>query len=247
MQFVKKGFLSNVFLILLCVNIAEYALFHVYYLNSFSEYAGILSIVRYYISEAWSFIMPALIALLMLISYAMTGKLSALLAGLVASLPRVGFYLFYDYLKYISEGFDSVESILLSLVSSIGAAAMTFVEAGAFFIIAVLILSRFAKKHGYPTDQYLKESLPTQDLFDIGVPSTMAVASVSLSAFILRFVFVLANTVIRFIDYGLNMSSGEVITTVIDFLIPVLLLVLTHLLLSAVKKHIVKTRFYEED
>lgn len=247
MRFIKEGYTSRATLIFLIISIAEYALFHVANLFYFESFGGVLMTVRYYFSEIWSFIMPAAAALLVIIAYAMISTGEAIKVGVMAALSRVGFYLLYYYMMYITEGFDSVESILLSVPTSLGSSLVTFIELSAFALIALLVLNRGAVAAGTTLREYVADGLIIHDLFDVGVPSTLAIGVISLSAFGLRLIFTIINTVIFFVENGKSYTTPEILELLFSYLFALILLIITHLILSFIKRGIIKSRAYTED
>ena len=247
MKILKKGFLSRFVLIFAGLSLFEYALFHVQYLLSAETVSVLISYIRYYYSLAWDFLMPAISALIMLIVYSGIGKRDAILGGAYLALTRLAFFILYYYMFYISQGFDSIESVSLSLLTSIAFSLLSYLEILLCFGVGMLVMSRAAKKRGVNTEEYMLPAMMREDILDVGIDSTRMTAFMSLTVFIVRLVPLIINTVSFLIENGTHYTGTDIREILIDYLMLLILLILTHIILSKSKKAIIKSRAYTED
>ncbi len=255
LQIVKKkgdsmlrtdGFLKKCLIWLSVLSVIEYALYHVEYLFSGTGAGGVLGYVRYYVTEAWEFMLPAVAAMLMLIILAYSGYKRSLIFGALITLSRIFYYLPWYYMYYIyNMGFDSLESIFFSLLTSVAFAILAYLEAVLFFGIAVgvLYLSRRGEGDALP---YLRGAMPHHDALDVTRGAGMLLGVISLVAFVRRALIITVDTVTFFINHGANYRPNEVISILIDYLYALLLLIITHLVICALKKRIIKARLTDE-
>jgi hypothetical protein len=240
------GFLKKCLIWLSLISVAEYALYHLEYIFSGTGAQTVLGGIRYYLTEGWEFILPAIMATLMLIMQAYTGLKSSLIFGALTALSRIFFYLPWYYMYYIyNVGFDSIESIFFSLLTSIAFSLVAYIEALIFFGATLGTLHLARRKYG-DSLTYLKAAMEHHDAFDITRGAGMLLGVISLFAFLRRGVVITIDTVDFFIKHGSNYRSDEVISIIADYLVALLSLILTHLIISWLKKKIIEARVGEQ-
>lgn len=247
MKFMKTGFISRLFFILLAISLFEYALFHLAYLFVYESFGTVIYYIGTYFSEAWGIIMPALTGLVALFSFSEGGIKGCITSVLILSSSRISFLIFYYYMHFISIGFDSLESISFSLLTSIGLIVLTFIESGIVFIAGYLVIRRGAVARGVSVKDHILPTLRENDPMDIGVGATLTTAVMSLTVFVFRLIYTIYTTITFFIEYGTSFSEKEVFSISIDYLFLLIMLVVTHLVLSVAKGIIHKRRVYVED
>ena len=247
MKFMKTGFISRLFLILLGVSLFEYALFHLAYVFVYESYGTIIYYVGSWFSEAWSILMPALAALATLFAFSDGGVKGAITSALILAASRISFLLLYYYMYFISQGFDSIESISFSFLTSLGLIALTFIETLAIFGAGLLILKKKAGSGGVAIKEFILPALGEHEPMDVGVTSTLTLAIMSLSVFAFRLIYTIYSTIVFFIEYGAGFSDSDIFSILFDYLFLLIMLIVTHLTLCVVKKKIYKSRVYTED
>ncbi len=241
------GLLKKCIIWLSILGVFEYALYHIEYIFQGNGVGDVLGVIRYYLTEGFEFMIPAIVGALMLIMLAYRGFKRAFFFGALVSLSRIFYYLPWYYMYYIyNMGFDSLESIFFSFLTSIGFSLLSYTEGVLFFGVALLVLYLSRRKAGDALD-YLLEAMPRHDTMNVTEGCGMLLGSMALLAFVRRCVILTINTITFFIEHGSSYRTGELVTIFIDYLVALVYLIITYLIISAVKRRILDARLMVEE
>lgn len=242
----KDGLVKKTVFWLAICSILEYSLYHIEHLFSGSVFGDIMYYIRHYLTEGFEFIIPALVGTLMLIILTYYGWRSALLFGALASISRLFYFLPWYYMHYIyNMGFDSLESIFFSFLTSVGFSLLSYLECALFFGVAaaLLYLTRRREKDALT---YLKESMPRHDTWNVTQGCEMLIGSLSLLAFLRRCIVLTADTISFFLKHGSSFRTSELLSIVIDYLLALIYLIVAHLVICRIKKRMLDARLMTE-
>jgi hypothetical protein len=175
-------------------------------------------VIYYYLYFAERFILLAIPVVAAAIMIRRTdGYGEAVKMGIYISLTRLVLFIPFFYLEYVYGMFDSLEALLLSLLSSVAAALVYFL----MIILAYAIMRGVLKRGGtkYPTP-----------LFDIGAPATRAVFLVSLLIFAINLAFEIYSTVLFIIENGTIYYVDEILLIFFSYVFLAVLLIGIHIL-----------------
>ena len=121
MPYNKKKLLLRSFIAVALLGVFNYLFAHLAYLNMNSDVGLVYEYITLYISKVLGFVIPVAISALAMLIYANEGARASASFTLTLSSARVFYYLPYYYIIYIyNYGYDTVESLALSLISSVG-------------------------------------------------------------------------------------------------------------------------------
>ncbi len=147
-----------------------------------------------------------------------TSKLDALKMSAYIALTRLVVFIPFFYLEYVYGIYDSLEAVLLSLVSSLGAVIIY-----AVLIFAAYMLMRFV------VDRRGGAEYPVR-IFDFSSPATLSVLTVTLIIFVLNLAFEIYSTVLFFIENGTIYYINEIVLMVLSYVFLAVLLIGLHTL-----------------
>ena len=133
------------------------------------------------------------------------------------SLCRLVVFIPFFYLEYVYGMFDSLEALLLSLLSSLAAVIVYFGVTLAIYAVMKAIISKGGAK--FPTP-----------LFDLSANATKAVFLVSLVIFIINLAFEIYSTVLFIIENGTIYYIDEIVLIFFSYVFLAVLLLGIHLL-----------------
>ena len=133
------------------------------------------------------------------------------------SLSRLVVFIPFFYLEYVYGMFDSLEALLLSLLSSLAAVIVYFGVTLAIYAVMKAIISKGGAK--FPTP-----------LFDLSANATKAVFLVSLVIFIINLAFEIYSTVLFIIENGTIYYIDEIVLIFFSYVFLAVLLLGIHLL-----------------
>ena len=221
---------------------AEILLFTAFYLNNFIfEYTSViekLEYVRIFADDLIHFAIPCLSATVLFIHYKNGGVRSVYIGSLYLVLSRLFYTVPYYYLYHIYVGYDSVESILASLLVSVLICVVTYLWILLLMLIGNVALSFKCKKIGASQPSSLCE----YELIDLNSPATFATLAMIFVAFIAELAEEIINTVTYLIDYSGTYRTSEIIYIVFCFVFLIVKLLFTHILSVIVRKIILKLR-----
>ena len=218
------------------VNIFTYLFAHVAYLFSNDVIGEIFEYLSYYLSKAVEFLAPpiiAAVALILLINY---GKVAVIKFAFAAASARAFYSLPYYYLIFIyNHGYDSLESIALSVAASVLVILVTVLG-----VLASLALAFFVIKRAYKDKDLILESGKRTNVFDFLAIGNIPVLTFALARFGFSLVIEIIDTVSFLITYRSDYMPVEIITILVNFLLLFILLIASYLLASNVKNALVK-------
>ena len=137
--------------------------------------------------------------------------------GACVSLSRLVVFIPFFYLEYVYGMFDSLEALVLSLLSSLAGVIVYFGVTLAIYAIMKAIINKGGAK--YPTP-----------LFDLSANATKAVFLVSLVIFIINLAFEIYSTVIFIIENGTIYYIDEIVLVFFSYVFLAVLLLGIHMI-----------------
>ncbi len=197
--------------------LAAFVEFIIYYV--FTLLAKDFDAVYYYVYFVERFILlsiPVTAAAIILRRCEKHADVLKMTAGI--SLTRLIVFIPFFYIEYVYGIYDSLEALLLSLLSSLAAVVIYFL-----LILGVYALMRFivSKRGGaeYPVR-----------MLDLSSPATLAVLAVSLVIFVINLGFEIYSTVLFFIENGTVYYIDEIVLMVVSYVFLAVLLIGIHAL-----------------
>ena len=195
---------------------AAFVEFLLYYVISLLIYD--FDIIYYYLYFVERFILlavPVMAAAIMIRRSDTWG--SALKTCACISLSRLVVFIPFFYLEYVYGMFDSIEALILSLLSSLAAVVVYFLVITASYAIMNAVIKKGGAE--YPTP-----------LFDLGATATKAVFLVSLVIFIINLAFEIYSTVLFIIENGTIYYIDEIVLIFFSYVFLAVLLLGIHAL-----------------
>lgn len=245
MQLNAKKIMSRTFGIIAVYSAFAYIFAHLAYMNMDNNAGIIFEYVTYYLDLVTKFVVPIAVAVATLTVYVYQGTKSAVGCALGASLGRVFFTIPYYYIVFIyNYGYDSLESLSLSLIAAIG--IVLFTAGGAFLEIAIawLLLRRQGRryKRDFDTRLSITESLEKgQSYSNFTNGANRAILWFAIFRFVRNIVSELIETVLFFTEYGLDYSFIELISIMSGYILFFVLIITSYLLAVWYKKHIMES------
>ena len=257
----SKGLIPRCLLCLGAVSLLTYVFFHIYYLLSSTNAAAALFYIQGYVSDATFFILPCVGSAITLVVYAYVGTRRAVGAAFILSLSIMLYAFPYYYIVLIEENFATSSLILTLTVSLLAdgintpiglALAFGFASAEAL-LMALRILLLFGcavlfckfkaqRSKVCQTWAYAQESLEQKAAFDLSSASAGMIFTATAVQFVLRLVTNIIDTVTFFEAVGSSYSGGEILTVIADYLITIILLVLSQLIATVIKNRLLTAR-----
>lgn len=239
MRFNTKGLYLRWFLIFGAAEIVTFVLF---YLNSFiieyNRFTEGIEYVRFFADDLIHFLIPALSGAIALIGFEYGGARSTLVGCIPLALTRLIYTLPYYYLYHVYMGFDSIEALLASLVISVLIAVITYLWVLLLAFVSRLCLKRMCVRVGIlPT-----EALGADALLDMSSPAVASIAAIAFIGFTAELIEEIINTVNYLIEYADSYRMSEIVYIVICFVFLAAKLIISHLLMSYVRRLTIKRR-----
>ena len=238
----RRRLLSRSFLIIALYCLFNYVFAHLAYLNMNTQTGEMYEYISLYLSKISDFIIPVAISALTLAVFANKGLKKALPFALLLSLARVLYYLPYYYIIFIfNYAYDSIESIILSLIAS----GLVILFTPTLALISILICVSIIKRQNKSTDDfqvrtYIKESLSEkQQLSDLTRGANLCFLITSLISLISSIIPEIFDTVSFFVEYGFDYSAGEILTIMFNYTLLFVLTVGTYFAVAHIRNKIV--------
>ena len=138
--------------------------------------------------------------------------------SLYVALTRLVAFIPFFYLEYVYGIYDSIEAILLSLLSSLAGIVIYFIV----ILMAYALMKHLIDKHG-------EVELPSP-LFDTSAPATRAIFTVSLIIFLLNLIPEIYSTVTFFIENGTIYYIDEIVLMIVSYVYLAIMLLGIHLI-----------------
>ena len=223
-----KKIVWHIFLMYSALNVINYTLAHIAYLFENDVIGAAFEYISYYTTLALDFLAIPMLATVMLVLRARESAGRAFVHMILISTARIFYTLPYYYVAFIyNYRYDSLESILFSLVASVAIILISALVSIIYLAIAVHFLVRKAKKNksvNIPTVYDVVKTPTTSDFLSTsGLPLTV-------------FSF--------FIEYRLSYTAGEIVTILLNYVLLFLLLIAAYNLCARLKNRLAK---YEID
>lgn len=236
MKYDLKKITSRAFLIYSAINVFTYLFAHVAYLFANDVIGELFEYVSYYLSKTVEFIAPPVIAAVgfaILISY---GKGALVKFALTVASARLFYSLPYYYIIFIyNHGYDSIESISLSLLATALVILLTFGGTLISLGIYSVVLNKQCKKDGAAKEDALPTLLTKSTVTDFLAPVNTPILTFALTRFAFSFVMELIDTVAFFVEYRSDYLAKEIITILVNFTLLFVLLVVSYLIAANIK------------
>ncbi len=231
-----KRLLGKWLLIFALGSIIEYAAFHIFNIFRYSEAAEVLTYVRYYTESIWEFLFPALSVLPMLIIFTYGEVKHSFLAGALFSLTRALYHIPLGYITFIGYGYDSIESLLISLPFALIYAIIAYAEMLVSFGLGLFAAARISSSGRGRLREVLGTELYKHDWLDLGNVGTAAICVAVTVRFIKSLVSEIIDTVGFFVENGFTASAGEIIYILFKYVFALGMLLGSHALICFIKK-----------
>ena len=220
----KKKLLSRSFIIIAIFSIFNYLFAHLAYMNMDTnmDAALVYECITLYIAKIANFLIPVAISIMTVAVYACEGAKSAAICAFTLSSARLFYYLPYYYLIFIlNYAYDSIESISLSLIASIGVVVFTVLFAFVTVYLTKLIITKQNKnKRDFSARDYIRDAFSVkQNPFDITTGANLSILIASLLSLTSCIIPEIIDTVSFFLDYGFDYTTGEILTIMLNYLL----------------------------
>lgn len=240
MKYDAKRITLRAFVIYSLVNVFAYAFAHVAYMFYSDAIGEIFEYLSYYISKSVEFLAPPVITAIAYMIYKECGIQKALLSTLAIASARIFYALPYYYIIFIyNYGYDSIESICLSLFATMLVVLVTLLGIIISISTYMLVVKIMFKRSG---DDLLSElDMPIEKtlIFDFLSRGNLPILIFALLRFAFSFILELIDTITFFIEYRSDYRPSEIITILLNFTLLFILLVASYLLASAIKNKLV--------
>ncbi len=247
----KRVSISSCFFALFWLSLIEYALEHaMYLLFEASLSAGVYMVIAEVLTRlvtVLELVIPALTSLFVLFSYIDGGARRASRMSLSLVAARVIYLIPHYYMTHIASGYDTPESLVLSLFSTVFILLLYFAEVSLITFIGLLPAYLRAKKLGREPSSLLINDLSIHAPLDIGNLGCAFIATASIAQFIKSVISVTVDVVTALMKYGSAYPAQMVIASLLDYLIAIAMLVVIHLLLTFVKSKIIPSYLNDEE
>ena len=243
MEFNAKRISLRTFLIYSAVNILTYLFAHVAYLFVNDVLGEIFEYVSYYISKSVEFLAPPILATVALVVFINCGKGALVKFTLAVASARIFYSLPYYYIIFIyNHGYDSVESILLSLLASVLIILVTALGVFASLGIYYLVVKKQCANGGTSIGDFLPSLLKRTEAVDFLSPLNVPILTFALTRFTFSLFTEIADTVAFFIEYRSDFIAKEIITILANFILLFVLLIVSSLVASGIKNALIKKK-----
>ena len=242
----KKVIFKFILFLSIC-NLIGYVAFHIYYV-SVSEFwnnttANALYIIYDALSQLIKYLNSTLCAIATLILYSKCGKRCAILGAIAVSASTLLFSIPYYYIYYIGTGYDSVESIINSLLVSVLMVLTTALHSLLLCLIPYLVMR--SKDKNADMRKTLDSDFTVSKVLDTSSVWVKASFAICIGEAIFLFIFEVIDTVTFFIDYGMTYRIDEILYIVLSYIILLPIFALSHRLCIKFKNYTVKNCVYK--
>lgn len=239
-----KTMTKRVFLAYAGVNVFTYLFAHVAYLFANDTVGEIFEYVSYYLSKCVEFLAPPVLATLAMAVLVGYGKSEMIKFTLTVASARLCYSLPYYYIIFIyNYGYDSIESIAISLLASALVILVTFIGTLASLAILSLVLR---KRHGASGLEAMADLFKRGTVTDFLAPVNVSVLTFALTRFAFSLVMELIDTVAFFIEYRSDYIAKEIVTILANFTLLFVLLIVAYLIAANIKNALADGKDAEE-
>lgn len=222
---------------------------------------GEFEYVRIFLTKLIEFALPPIAAVLIYVGGSCEGWERAIKRSAGIASTRAVYLLPYYYLYHIAYGYDSIESIVLSILVSLFGIALLF---GQIILLyeALRVTTRKVVKKALIDDlppMYKKEmpkdiknmldkkaedslrEIPEKPgIFDFSAPVTVGIFSAVFTQFMISFIYELVDTIEYLVSFAGYYRLGEIIYITVSFLYILLELLIVHVVCYALKNKLCK-------
>lgn len=248
MKYNLKRITSRAFVIYVAINIFTYLFAHVAYLFANDVIGVTFEYISYYLSKTVEFIAPPVLASVALLVLFKHGKGKCAKFTLALASARLFYSLPYYYIIFIyNYGYDSIESICLSLLAS--ALVILVTALGTLVCIAVYycVLKLKNRREGLDLNEAQEAVLKSHPTADFLSLTNLPVLVFALLRFFFSFAVELFDTVSFFIAYRSDYQPIEIITILVNFTLLFVLLTVSYLIAAKIKNVLVSDSQYEPE
>lgn len=228
MQNIKKHLTLSALIAVCAVSLIQYIPYHIF----FSSHGVDLGYIAGRLSLAYEFILPPFVALVALAIYSRRGAGRAIGSIAIISLGRAIYFLPLGYMNSFLNGYDSVDSLLLSVAGLSGSYFSFGLFSLALFGIALLVIGKMYGKSNLPAS--VSRSLSGDKILDFSESGVRTIFILVAIVFALNMPYA---DVISFIsDFGSSFTADEIFSIIFDILYRPLLLFISHTLLAWLRR-----------
>ena len=240
----REKLAKRAFLAIALYSLFTYVFAHLAYMNMNTDTGVIFEYISLYIGKLTTFILPTAVTVIALLVYVTEGSSRAIKLTLAISSARAFYTLPYYYIIFIyNYGYDSIESLVLALLATVGIILATAI--GAFVSIAIIIgvVNRIAKKTDDTSDPvaYLHARLEeTENPWDFTAGANLVVLIIAFFRFACALIPEIIDTVAFLIEYKLTVTIPEILTITANYLLIFIMIAVSYILGLQVKKLLYK-------
>ena len=240
MKYSTKKVRSRAFLIYAAINIFAYFFAHVAYLFANDVAGEIFEYVSYYLSKTVEFLAPPIIAAIAYTLMRERGRGAMVGFAFSTASARLFYSIPYYYIIFIyNYGYDSIESITLSLLASVLVIIVTVLGVIISLSVCHMLMKKRCKREEIELDEAIDNTRRKTEVFDFLSLGNLPVLVFALLRFAFSFVCELFDTVTFFIEYRSDYLPKEIITILANFTLLFVLLVASYLLAATFKNSLV--------
>lgn len=172
-------------------------------------------------------LVPALIASVLFSAHGCEGHGKRLLSALKQNLPRLVYLIPYGYLYYMSDGYDSFDSLSLTALRCCFMLAVFTLEVYLYTFAARFAASR--KNTEYDFYSY-------SSCFDLSSAVPAGIFAICFARFIVNVISEAFDAVMYFIDYGESYSIDDILFMLAKFVLALISLLLSQLIIGFIRK-----------
>ncbi len=237
MQIKNKKLFGIFFVILSAIYFASFCVWHMSYLSESANVYDILSYVKMYLDKIINYIIPIVLSTIVLTVFLYRGVKRSILTSVLLSLSSWFYSVPYLYFYFLYNGYDSLESVTLSLISSLVISLALSASCILLVIFALWIYSLVKKTKGVKiTKESIVKEISVHSLVDYLGGVNLILTVFTLVRFIIDLVTEILYTVVYFIDVGLGVTIPEILVMMADYLLLFALLICGYLIAYGVKK-----------
>lgn len=242
MIFNDKGLTSRAAGLLAFLNILAFALYYVfsYIVSAPNDFVVYLV---HFTTNTITLLLPLISASVLLIKRTYVGKSPMLVAAIPLAITKIIYLVPYYYMFFIYSGYDSIESLTMGALWSIPEIAFLYGET-VLLAVGMRLISDFIEKRAEQPRAF-HELIAERPVLDLDNSATLSIFCVGILTFIYLFVKELVNAISYFVEYAGSYKMDEILYIAFSFIYDVLMLLIVHLVMCAVKNHILSKRLYE--
>ena len=180
-----------------------------------------------YFTELEDWITATVAAVFFVVTYTKGGKKVALRSAIPLTLAKLFYTIPYYYLLGISYKFDSIESIMLSLIASIFHLLVFYLHSVLLFFVAKYVFTRREKVAPF--------RLSEGSVFDLDHSATLSIFAISFAEFVIRLLMEIRQAVSYFIEYVGDYLVSDILYMVFRFIFILAMIFVSHFVCFKVK------------